>query len=85
MAGPEISALLEALNFAVSFLVLTVLFALVYKILPDRRLSWRDVGVGAAVTAALFTLGKFAIGLYLGASDLASSYGAAGALILVLV
>jgi membrane protein len=85
MAGPEISALLEALNFAVSFLVLTVLFALVYKILPDRRLSWRDVGVGAAVTAALFTLGKFAIGLYLGESDLASSYGAAGALILVLV
>jgi membrane protein len=85
IAGDEGSALLEALNFVVSFLILTGLFALVYKILPDRRLAWRDVGVGAAVTAALFSIGKFAIGLYLGATDLASSYGAAGALILVLV
>jgi membrane protein len=85
VAGPEVSTLLEALNFFVSFLVLTGLFALVYKILPDRRLAWRDVGVGAAVTAALFTVGKFLIGLYLGTSDLASSYGAAGAFILVLV
>jgi membrane protein len=84
-AGETASALLEAVNFAASFLVLTGLFALVYKILPDRRLAWRDVGVGAAVTAALFTIGKFLIGLYLGTSDLASSYGAAGALILVLV
>lgn len=84
-AGAEGSALLEALNFMVSFLVLTGLFALVYKILPDRRLAWRDVGVGAAVTAALFSIGKFLIGLYLGTTDLASSYGAAGALILVLV
>ena len=84
-AGAEGSALLETLNFVVSFLVLTGLFALVYKILPDRRLAWRDVGVGAAVTAALFTIGKFLIGLYLGTTDLASSYGAAGAFILVLV
>jgi membrane protein len=84
-AGEEGSVLLEALNFIVSFLVLTGLFALVYKILPDRRLAWRDVGVGAAVTAALFSIGKFLIGFYLGTTDLASSYGAAGALILVLV
>ena len=84
-AGAEGSALLEVLNFVVSFLVLTGLFALVYKILPDRRLAWRDVGVGAAVTAALFSIGKFLIGFYLGTTDLASSYGAAGALILVLV
>jgi membrane protein len=84
-AGEEASALLEALNLIVSFLVLTGLFALVYKILPDRRLAWRDVGVGAAVTAALFAVGKFAIGFYLGTTDLASSYGAAGAFILVLV
>jgi membrane protein len=85
IAGPEASALLEVLNFLVSFSVLTALFALAYKILPDVRLAWRDVLVGAAATAALFTVGKFAIGFYLGASDLASSYGAAGALILVLV
>jgi membrane protein len=85
IGGPEASVLLEALNFVVSYAVLTLLFALIYKILPDRRLSWRQVGVGAAVTAALFTLGKFAIGFYLGASDLASSYGAAAALILVLI
>ena len=84
-AGEEGSTLLEALNFTVSFLVLTGLFALVYKILPDRRLAWRDVAVGAAVTAALFSIGKFLIGFYLGTTDLASSYGAAGALILVLV
>jgi membrane protein len=85
LGGPEASVLLESFNFVVSYAVLTLLFALVYKILPDRRLGWRQVGVGAAVTAALFTIGKFAIGLYLGASDLASSYGAAAALILVLI
>jgi membrane protein len=84
-AGEEGSTFLEVLNVIVSFLVLTGLFALVYKILPDRRLAWRDVGVGAAVTAALFSIGKFAIGFYLGTTDLASRYGAAGAFILVLV
>jgi membrane protein len=83
--GEEGSTFLEVLNVIVSFLVLTGLFALVYKILPDRRLAWRDVWVGAAVTAALFSIGKFAIGFYLGTTDLASSYGAAGAFILVLV
>jgi membrane protein len=85
IAGPDASVLLEALNFLVSFVVLTILFALVYKILPDRRLPWRHVFLGAAVTALLFTIGKFAIGIYLGASNLASSYGAAAALIIVLI
>ena len=85
LAGPDASVLLEALNFLVSFAVLTLLFSLVYKILPDRRLPWRHVLVGAAITALLFTIGKFAIGVYLGATNLASSYGAAAALIIVLI
>jgi membrane protein len=85
LAGPGASVLLEALNFLVSFAVLTILFALVYKILPDRRPPWRHVLLGAALTALLFTLGKFAIGVYLGASNLASTYGAAAALIIVLI
>jgi membrane protein len=85
IAGADASVLLEALNFLVSFAVLTLLFALVYKILPDRHLPWRHVLVGAAVTALLFTIGKFAIGVYLGASNMASSYGAAAALIIVLI
>ena len=77
--------ILEAVNFLISFLLIAVLFAAIYKVLPDKRLEWRDVGVGAVATALLFTLGKFLIGLYIGSSAVASSYGAAGALILVLL
>src|SRR5688572_12875390 len=80
---PEV--LLQALNFMVSFVVITGLFALIFKVLPDARVAWRDVWVGAALTAALFTIGKFAIGLYLGKSNVASAYGAAGSLVIVLV
>jgi membrane protein len=80
-AGP----LLRALNFLISFGLITALFAAIYKILPDRRLEWRDVLVGAMVTALLFTLGKSAIAWYLGANAVASSYGAAGAFVLVLL
>jgi membrane protein len=58
---------------------------LIFKVLPDARIAWRDVWVGAALTAALFTIGKFAIGLYLGKSDVGSAYGAAGSLVIVLV
>jgi membrane protein len=80
---PEV--VLQALNFMVSFVVITGLFALIFKVLPDARVAWRDVWVGAALTAALFTIGKFAIGLYLGKSNVASAYGAAGSLVIVLV
>jgi membrane protein len=73
------------INFAVSFGVTTLLFAMIYKILPNERIAWRDVGAGAAVTAAMFTVGKFLIGLYLGQSSMASVYGAAGSLVVVLV
>ena len=74
-----------ALNFLTSFALITVLFAAIYKVLPDRRIEWRDVLVGAVATSLLFTIGRFLIGLYLGSSTAASSYGAAGGLIIVLL
>jgi membrane protein len=77
--------ILPALNFTVSLILLAVLFAAIYKVLPDRRLQWRDVIVGAAVTAVLFTIGKTLIGWYLGSTAVASSYGAAGGLIVLLL
>ncbi|MGI8890479.1 MAG: YihY/virulence factor BrkB family protein [Chthoniobacterales bacterium] len=73
------------LTAMVSFVVLVLLFALIFKVLPDVKIGWRDVWIGAAVTAVLFTLGKYLISLYLGTSSIASSFGAAGALILILV
>jgi membrane protein len=77
--------ILSAINIVVSFLLISVLFGAIYKILPDRRMEWRDVMVGAVITAALFTAGKSLIGWYLGSSAVASTYGAAGALIVVLL
>jgi membrane protein len=78
---------LQILNNAVSLAVITVLFALIFKYLPDAHppVGWKDIWVGAVITAALFTLGKFGIGLYLGRSSVASAYGAAGSLVLLLV
>jgi len=76
---------LEAANFVVSFGVITVLFALTFKLLPDVEIAWRDVWVGAAVTALLFTVGKLVIGLYLGKSGVATAFGAAGSLVVILV
>lgn len=75
----------HGVNLAVSFGMLTVVFAAIYKLMPRARIEWRDVWVGAAVTAALFTAGKFAIGLYLGKSDIGSSFGAFGSIIIVMV
>jgi membrane protein len=76
-------AILSILNVIVSLALLTVLFAAIYKVLPDRAIAWRDVIMGAAVTAVLFTIGKSLIGWYLGSSAVASSYGAAGGLIVL--
>ena len=76
--------LLEILNFTVSLAIFTVLFAMVYKIMPRARISWRDVWTGAAVTALLFTVGKVGVGVYLGKSSLASGFGAAGSLVLLI-
>jgi membrane protein len=76
---------LQIINIAISVLVVTVLFALMFKVLPDAKIAWRDVWWGALMTAILFTIGKTLIGLYLGQSNVASSYGAAGSLIVVLL
>jgi len=65
--------------------VLTLLFAMIYKILPRTRIAWRDVRTGAAITSALFVVGKLAIGVYLGRTGAASGYCAAGAVVLVLL
>ena len=71
----------QGLNFALSFVTVTVLFALIFKVVPDAQIRWRDVAVGAAVTALLFSFGKLLLGLYLGKSTVASPYGAAGSLV----
>ncbi len=76
---------LVAANVLLSFALATVLFAYIYKMLPAARVSWKSVWVGAVVTAALFTLGKFLIGLYLGQAAPGSAFGAAGSLVVLLV
>lgn len=73
------------LTTVVSFVPITLLFAMIYKILPDVEIPWRDVWLGAVVTALLFSLGKYLIGLYLGNSSIGSTYGAAGTLAILLV
>src|SRR5262249_53437822 len=82
---PVAAGLLELLNFAVSFTGISLLFALLFKYVPDARVAWRDVWTGALATALLFTLGKALIGLYLGTAAVGSAYGAAGSLIVVIV
>ncbi len=77
--------ILTALNTVISVGLLSVLFAAIYKVLPDRHLEWGDVMVGAVVTAILFTIGKSLIGWYIGSSAVASTYGAAGALMVLLL
>ena len=77
--------ILSVLNVVVSLTLVSVLFAAIYKVLPDRHLEWRDVIIGAVVTAILFTVGKSLIGWYLGSSAVASTYGAAGGLIVLLL
>ena len=77
--------ILTVLNVVVSLMLISFLFAAIYKVLPDRNLEWRDVVVGAVVTAVLFTIGKSLISWYIGSSAVASSFGAAGALIVLLL
>ena len=79
------AVLAHALDLLVSFVFVTALFAMIYKFLPDVRIKWRDVWVGAALTSFLFTIGKLLIGFYLGSSGVTSAYGAAGSLITVLL
>jgi membrane protein len=82
---PGGATLWQLINFALSFAVVTVLFALIFKVIPDAKVEWRDVWLGAAVTALLFTIGKQLLGLYLGKAAVGSSYGAAGSMIALVV
>jgi len=83
---PEIEYFtLYVANLAITFLVITSLFAIIFKVLPDARIRWKDVLVGAIATAVLFMIGKFAIGYYLGASKVSSAYGAAGSIVIILL
>lgn len=84
-AMPSLILLAQIINFVVSFGVVTLLFALIFKIIPDAEIAWNDVWVGAVATALLFTIGKWGIGLYLGNSAPSSTYGAAGSLIVILL
>jgi membrane protein len=83
LPAPEV--VLQGLEVVISLLVIAGLFALMFKVLPDAKIAWSDVWVGALLTAFLFTIGKFAIGLYLGKSDVGSAYGSAGSLVIMLV
>jgi membrane protein len=81
---PSTGALWRAANTAVSTGLFTLCFGLIFKFLPDAKIVWRDVAAGALITAVLFSLGKWAIGFFLGNSAIGSSYGVAGALIVLL-
>ena len=83
--GSPNSVVWLVLNDGVSLLVVTLMFAMIFKVLPDVKIAWRDVWIGAAITAILFSGGKFLIGLYLGQSATVSAYGAAGSLALILL
>jgi membrane protein len=78
-------ALILGLNIVISYALLSLLFAAIYKVLPDTPLAWRDVIHGAMLTAFFFAAGKFLISFYIGSSAVASTYGAAGALIIILL
>lgn len=75
----------QAINFVVSFAFITLLFAMIFKVLPNLRLAWRDVWVGSLLTSFFFSVGKFLIGLYLGRSSVGSTYGAAGSVVIILL
>jgi len=83
--APGLAFMMGAINFGVSFLVTTLLFGLIYKVLPRVDLAWRDVLSGAVLAALLFMLGRWAIAFYIGQTNLASSYGAASTIIVVMV
>jgi len=82
---PGLKVLWEVLNILVSFGVITVLFAMIFKILPDIKLAWRDVWIGAGLTSLLFTIGKSLLGIYLGRNSAVTAYGTAGSLVLILL
>jgi membrane protein len=84
-AVPGFDTLWSVVNYAVSFLITLLLFALIYKVVPDAQIAWRDVWVGALMTTVLFSIGRFALAEYLGRSSFGSTYGAGAALIIILL
>lgn len=82
---PGLGFVSQLLDFSLSFLVVTLLFAAIYKVLPDVKVPWRNLWLGAAVTALFFNFGKYLIGIYLANSNIGSVYGAAGSIVIVLV
>jgi membrane protein len=83
--APGVGLAMQALDFVITFAVVTALFAAAYKILPDSPIAWRDVGIASVVSALLFTVGKHLIGLYIGTAGIMSVYGAAGTLAVILI
>ncbi len=82
---PGGETLWQVVNFAVAFAITTLLFALIFKVVPDVEVRWREVWVGGALTALLFTIGKFGLGLYIGKSSVTSSFGVAGSLVALVI
>jgi membrane protein len=82
---PSLAVIWPAVDLASSFLLVTLLFAMIYKILPDIHIAWGDALLGAALTSLLFSMGKLAIGLYLGRSTVAAAYGAAGSVVTIML
>lgn len=82
---PGEAVLLHLANSVVSFLVITILFSAIYKVMPDVRIEWRDVILGGAVTSLLFTIGKLLLAMYLGRASYASTYGAAASIVVLIV
>ncbi len=82
---PAFGALLQIVTYVLSLAVVTLLFALIYKVLPDAKVAWSDVWVGALVTSVLFVVGQIAIGFYLGRTGVSSTYGAIGSLLVILL
>jgi len=84
-ALPGGTYLWQGVNLLVSLGLITLLFAMIFKVLPDVKIEWRDVWIGAVITAVLFTVGKFLLGYYLGRGSVTSAYGAAGSLVVLLI
>jgi len=82
---PQLGMLMKFLAFIVPFLIITVLFAILFKYLPDVKVSWRDVWIGAVLTSILFLCGKLVLGIYIGNAKIGSAYGAAGSLVVILL
>jgi membrane protein len=84
-SAPEMAVVWQVVNFIVSLASVTVLFALMFKVIPDVKIAWKNVWIGALATSLLFTIGKLLLGLYLGRASVASPYGAAGSLVVLVI